>query len=189
MRIIAATNNNGKVKEIKRIFGDLGIEVSALQDEGFDIEVEETGDTFEKNALIKARAVAMLTDDIVMADDSGLCIDALDGRPGVYSARYAGEHGDSNANRKKLLENIKDKNREAYFSCILVLYRSDNTYEYREGKTYGKIIDEERGDTSFGYDCIFVSDDLGITFGEATNEDKNRVSHRYRALEQIKEIL
>ena len=113
----------------------------------------------------------------------------LDLEPGVYSARYAGSHGDSNANRKKLLENIKGKNREAYFSCTMVLYRSDNTYEYREGKTFGKITEEEIGDTSFGYDCIFMSDDLGVTFGEASSDDKNKVSHRYRALNQIKEII
>ena len=122
----------------------------------------------------------------VLADDSGLCCEGIDLAPGVYSARYAGEHGDSQANRNKLIENLKDKSKKAYFVCLMVLYRSDDTYSAKEGRTYGEIIDEERGNKDFGYDCIFLSDDLDKTFGEATSNEKNKVSHRFRALEQIK---
>ena len=190
--IVLASNNKHKISEVKSILND--VEILTLNDIGFSDEILENGETCLENALIKAKTISEYLqskkmDYDVLSDDSGLFCLGLNLEPGVYSARYASIGGDSSANRKKLLENIKDKNREAYFSCTLVLYRSDNTYEYREGKTYGKIIDEERGDTSFGYDCIFMSDDLGITFGEAMSEDKNRVSHRYRALEQIKEIL
>ena len=123
----------------------------------------------------------------VLADDSGLCVNALDGRPGIYSARYSGDH-DNQANRDKIRSELKDKeDRSAYFFCGIILYHQDGTYEYFEGKTTGTIIDEERGNKDFGYDCIFLSDDLNKTFGEATEEEKNSVSHRARALEQLKQ--
>lgn len=191
-KIVLASNNKHKVKEIKTILND--IEILTLNDIDYFDDIEETGETLLENALIKAETISRYLKDKkmdydVLADDSGLFCVGLDLTPGVYSARYAGEHGDDAANRRKLLENIKDKNRDAYFSCMMVIYHIDGTYEYREGKTYGKIIDEELGDTSFGYDCIFKSSDLGVTFGEASSEDKNKVSHRYRALIQIKEII
>ena len=123
----------------------------------------------------------------VLADDSGLCVNALDGRPGIYSARYSGDH-DNQANRDKIRSELNDKeDRSAYFFCGIILYHQDGTYEYFEGKTTGTIIDEERGNKDFGYDCIFLSDDLNKTFGEATEEEKNSVSHRARALEQLKQ--
>lgn len=191
-KIVLASNNVHKVKEIKEILND--VEILTLNDIKYYDEIEETGTTFLENALIKARTISEYLksknlDYDVLADDSGLCSLALDGAPGVYSARYVGEPSDSKANRNKLINELKDKNKEAYFNCTLVLYHDDDTYEYKEGKTYGKIIDEELGDTSFGYDCIFMSDDLNKTFGQATDEEKNKVSHRYRALEQIKELL
>ena len=124
----------------------------------------------------------------VLADDSGTVCKSLNGAPGIYSARYSGDHN-FESNRKKLIKDLNGKDNSAYFNCTMVLYHIDGTYQYSEGKTYGKIISEERGDTSFGYDCIFLSDDLGITFGEATEEEKNKVSHRYRALVKIKEFL
>ena len=190
--IVLASNNKHKISEVKSILSD--IEILTLNDIGFNDEIEENGNTCLENALIKAKTVSEYLQSKgiyydVLSDDSGLFCIGLDLEPGVHSARYASVHNDSVANRRKLLENINGKNKEAYFSCTLVLYRSDNTYEYREGKTFGKIIDEELGDTSFGYDCIFMSDDLGVTFGEASSEDKNKVSHRYRALNQIKEII
>jgi len=188
-KIVLASNNRHKINEVKEIFDD--IEILTLSDIGYDEEIEETGLTFFANALIKAQTVSKYLKENglnydVLADDSGLCCEALDLAPGIYSARYAGEHGDSQANRDKLLVELKDKNRKAYFLCTIVLYRIDDSYITKEGRTYGKIINEERGNKDFGYDCIFLSDDLGKTFGEATSVEKNKVSHRYRALEQLK---
>lgn len=190
-KIVLASNNKHKVSEIKSILND--VEILTLSDIGYFDEIEETGNTSLENALIKAEVVSKYLKEKgleydVLADDSGLFCIGLDLEPGIYSARYAGNHDDA-SNRRKLLENIKGKNREAYFCCTMVIYYIDGTYEYREGKTYGEIIEEELGDTSFGYDCIFKSIDLGKTFGEATNEEKNKVSHRYRALIQIKKII
>ena len=190
-KIVLASNNKHKVKEIKEILSD--IELLTLNDIGFNEEIDETGTTFLENALIKAETVSNFLknnnlDYDVLSDDSGLSCIALDGKPGVYSARYASDH-DIKLNRTKLISDLKDKDKKAYFNCTLVLYHIDGKYEYAEGKTYGTIIEEEKGDTSFGYDCIFLSDDLKKTFGEATDQEKNSVSHRFRALEQIKKYL
>ena len=191
-KIVLASNNKHKIKEFKEILKT--IEILTLNDIEFFDEIEETGNTFLENALIKASVISKYLKDKgldydVIADDSGLCCISLDLAPGVYSARYSGGHGNDKDNRDKLINDLKDKDRTAYFNCTIVLYHIDGTYDYKEGKTYGKIIDEEIGDTSFGYDCIFLSDDLGKTFGEATSEEKNSISHRYRALEQIKELI
>ena len=190
-KIVLASNNKHKIKEFKEI---LGVHILTLNDIGYLEEIEETGTTFLENALIKASTISEYLktkglDYDVLADDSGICCDSLKGAPGIYSARYAGGHDNAKANRAKLIEDLKVKDNKAYFNCTIVLYHIDGTYEYKEGRTYGKIIDEERGDTSFGYDCIFLSDDLGKTFGEVSSEEKNSVSHRFRALEQIKELL
>ena len=190
-KIVLASNNKHKVKEIKEILSD--IELLTLNDIGFNEEIDETGTTFLENALIKAETVSNFLknnnlDYDVLSDDSGLSCIALDGKPGVYSARYASDH-DIKLNRTKLISDLKDKDKKAYFNCTLVLYHIDGKYEYAEGKTYGTIIEEEKGDTSFGYDCIFLSDDLKKTFGEATDQEKNSVSHRFRALKQIKKYL
>lgn len=190
-KIVLASNNKHKVKEIKEMLSD--IELLTLNDIGFNEEIDETGTTFLENALIKAETVSNFLknnnlDYDVLSDDSGLSCIALDGKPGVYSARYASDH-DIKLNRTKLISDLKDKDKKAYFNCTLVLYHIDGKYEYAEGKTYGTIIEEEKGDTSFGYDCIFLSDDLKKTFGEATEQEKNSVSHRFRALKQIKKYL
>lgn len=190
-KIVLASNNKHKIKEFNEI---LCVEILTLDEINYLEEIEETGTTFLENALIKASTISKYLKDKgldydVLADDSGLCCDALNGAPGIYSARYAGEHGNGNLNRNKLIEDLKDKDKTAYFNSTIVLYHIDGTYEYKEGRTYGKIIEEELGDTSFGYDCIFLSDDLGKTFGEASSEEKNSVSHRARALEQIKELI
>lgn len=190
-KIVLASNNKHKIKEFNQI---LGVEILTLDDIGYLEEIEETGTTFLENALIKASTISEYLkenglDYDVLADDSGLCCAALNGAPGIYSARYAGGHGNIKANRDKIVEELNGKDKTAYFNCTIVLYHADGTYEYEEGKTYGKIIEEELGDTSFGYDCIFLSDDLGKTFGEASSEEKNMVSHRARALSQIKELL
>ena len=191
-KIVLASNNIHKIKEFMEILDH--VEILTLSDIEYLEEIEETGETFLDNALIKASTISKYLksknlDYDVLADDSGLCCIGIDLGPGVYSARYAGEHVTPKDNRDKLIEELKVKDKTAYFICTIVLYHIDGTYEYTEGKTYGKIIDEERGDTSFGYDCIFLSDDLGKTFGEATAVEKNSVSHRARALEQIKELI
>lgn len=190
-KIVLASNNKHKIKEFKEI---LEMDILTLNDIEFFEEIEETGSTFLENALIKARTISFYLknkdlDYDVISDDSGLCCEALNGNPGIYSARYSGGHGNDKTNREKLINDLKDKDKTAYFNCTIVLYHIDGTYDFKEGKTYGKIIDEEIGDTSFGYDCIFLSDDLGKTFGEASSEEKNQVSHRYRALSKIKELL
>jgi len=191
-KIVLASNNKHKIKEFNEILNDY--EILSLRDIGYFEDIVEDGNSFFENSMIKAQAVMEFLRTKgelrpVIADDSGLCVNALGGAPGIYSARYSGDHDDS-ANRKKLIEDLKQKeDKSAYFNCTLVVLYPDGEYKTVEGKVYGKIIDEERGDTSFGYDCLFMSDDLGKTFGEATNEEKNSVSHRGRALQKLKEIL
>ena len=188
-KIVVATNNSHKLKEIKEILK--GYEILSLKDIDFNDEIVEDGNSFEENALIKARTVQNYLknknlDYLVMADDSGICCDALNGEPGIYSARYAGEHDDK-ANRKKLIKELEGKDKTAYFNCTIVLYYPNDSYKVFVGKTYGKIIEEEKGESGFGYDPIFYSNDLNKTFAEATEEEKNSVSHRGRALEKMKE--
>lgn len=186
-KIILASNNEHKIKEFSQIFSDK--QVLSLKDIGYENEIEETGKTFLENALIKAKTISKFLKEkgifaSVIADDSGLCVEALNGEPGVYSARYAGEHGNKVENRKKLLKKLEGiKNRKAYFNCTLVKYFPSGMYIVAEGKTYGQIIHEEQGDKSFGYDCLFLSDDLNKVFGLATSEEKNSVSHRNRAIQ------
>lgn len=188
-KLVVASGNKGKIKEIKAILGDR-YEVVSMRDEGCFLDVEETGATFTENALIKARAVSEYLHEDVISDDSGLMVESLNGAPGVYSARYAGEHGNDALNRKTLLENLQGvSNRRAKFVSAVVLYRADGTHIVGTGETLGVITDKERGDNGFGYDSLFLSDDLGITFGEASDEQKNAVSHRYRALKNLIEKL
>lgn len=190
MRIVVATSNSGKVRELQAILGDLGVEVVSQADVGVDIEIEETGDTFEKNALIKAKTVAMMCDDPVIADDSGLCVDALDGAPGVYSARYAGEGAsDEEKINKVLMELGETKNRKAKFVSVMAMVFPDGVEITASGETYGQITYEAQGENGFGYDPIFYSDDLKKTFAEADDEEKNKVSHRARALQALYEKL
>lgn len=189
-KIIIATNNIHKLKEFNRIYFDK--ELLSLHDIGFIDDIEETGATFLENALIKAKAVheyAMSKELMypVIADDSGLEVDALDGAPGVYSARYASEHNPKK-NRDYLLEQLKGcENKSAHFTCCLVKYFPNKEFIYAYGRTDGFIVDEERGDASFGYDCIFYSLDLNKTFGEASENEKNGVSHRARAIKKLQE--
>lgn len=183
MRIIAATGNANKLREISEIFTPLGFEVVSQADAGFDIEVEETGSTFAKNALIKARAVAMLCDDYVIADDSGLCVDALGGRPGVLSARYAGDGASDSDKINKLLGELDgEANRRAKFVCAIAFIYPDSREIVTQGEVSGMILKEPRGENGFGYDPVFFSDELSKTFAQASNEEKNSVSHRARAL-------
>lgn len=190
--IVLATNNQHKLKEFKKMIVDYNI--ITLNDIKYYDEIEETGSTFEENALIKAETIHKYLknqnlDYIVIAEDSGLCVDALNGAPGIYSARYAGGHGNDQKNRNKLINELEGKDRSAYFICTIMLYYPNGEHKTFVGKTYGKITTEELGSKDFGYDCIFYSDDLNKTFGEATEDEKNSVSHRSRAIkEMLKEL-
>jgi len=190
MKIIAATKNKGKISELKEILGKYGFDVVSQDEVGIDAEVCETGKTFLENALIKARAIAMLCDDAVIADDSGLCVNALGGEPGIYSARYSGEHGNDNENKKKLLDNMRDKeDRSAYFECAMALIMPDGNEITAGGRTCGKILETPEGDGGFGYDPLFYSDEICKCFGVASADEKNSVSHRSKALKGICEKL
>ena len=194
MNIIVATKNQNKVREITKMFSPLGFNVMSQEDAGIDVDIEETGDTFAKNALIKARAVAMLCDDCVLADDSGLCVEALDGRPGVYSARYAGPGATDLEKIEKLLIEMQDKtNRKAKFVTNIAFIFPDGREIVTQGEVSGKILREPVGSNVFGYDPIFYSTELEKTFAQAEMDEKNRISHRGRALsalyDELKKII
>ncbi len=186
--IVLATNNAHKLQEIKDMMQ--GYSIVSLQDIGFVGDIAETGTTMEANAKIKATTIAEFCkekglDYAVMADDSGLCVNALGGAPGVNSARYAGDHNDE-ANRQKLLEELKGRfDRMANYECV-ICYVDGSVVRTFVGRTYGEITTEKIGDESFCYDCLFYSADLKKTFGQATEEEKNAVSHRGRAVEKLK---
>ena len=184
MKLVVASGNAHKLREIAEIFTDF--QVCSQKEMGFDEDVEETGVTFAENALIKARAACKALGCMALADDSGLCVDALDGAPGVFSARYCGYHGSDQENRAVLMKNMQEKtNRNAHFTSAIAIVYPDGRELIAEGHTYGKILDCQTGNGGFGYDCLFFSDDLQKSFGEATAEEKNRVSHRFRALQAM----
>lgn len=181
-KIIVASSNKGKISEIKAIFHEA--EIIPMSELGFDEEIEETGETFKENAKIKAYAIAEKYSLPALADDSGLCVEALGGAPGVYSARFSGE-GDA-GNRKLLLKRMEHiTKRRAYFESAVCLCMPDGRTYFGEGRTYGRILQEEIGENGFGYDCLFYSDDLKKSFGAASEDEKNSVSHRYRALTDL----
>lgn len=183
-KLVVATGNTHKLREISQIFTEF--EVVSQKQMGFCEEVEESGSTFAENALIKARAASRALCCVALADDSGLCVEALGGAPGIYSARYAGHHGADKENRDLLLKNMQGVvDRRAYFNSAVALVYPDGRELVAEGRTYGRILTEEQGDGGFGYDCIFESDDLHKSFGLATAEEKNGVSHRFRALQAM----
>lgn len=190
--IVIASNNKHKIKEFRDVLTEY--DIITLNDIGYDNDIEENGKTFKENAIIKAETIHKYIKQqgleyIVMADDSGLCVESLNGEPGVFSARYAGEHGNNEANRRKLQKKLIGKKRDAYFICSIAVFYPNGEYKTFEGKTYGKITEEELGNKEFGYDCIFYSNDLNKTFGQATEEEKNKVSHRGRAImEMVKGI-
>lgn len=191
-KIVLASNNKHKIAEFKKIIVDY--EIISMEEIGFKDDIIEDGETFLDNALIKARTIHNYLKDrnldyIVISDDSGLCCNGLNGEPGIHSARYSGVHGNNQENRNKLLKNLLGKNRDAYFECNIVVYYPSGEYKYFKGITEGTITQNEMGKKDFGYDCIFYSNDLGKTFGDASEEEKNSVSHRGRAIEKmLKEI-
>lgn len=185
-RIAVATGNKGKLKEIKEIFKD--IELVSMRELGFEGDIEETGNNFRANAQIKAEFIAKMFDMPALADDSGLCVYALRGAPGIYSARFSGK-GEAE-NRKLLLNYLQQvSDRRAHFECAVCLCLPDGRSYFGQGRTYGSILTEETGTQGFGYDSLFYSDDLKKSFGLATEQEKNSVSHRFRALMDLKRLL
>lgn len=190
MKLAIATNNQHKLQEIRAILGDSFDELLSLKDLGIDVDVEETGTTLEENALIKARAILALSGIATLADDTGLMVDALNGAPGVYSARYAGEEHNDAKNRALLLKNLDGvKDRSAHFATVIALCYPDGKTLTASGRVNGEILLSERGTEGFGYDSLFFSTELGKTFAEATQAEKNSVSHRGRALRAMLELV
>lgn len=191
-RIIFATGNAGKIREINAIMADTGMEVVSMKDAGIQIDVEENGKTYEENALIKARAAAAVSEDIVMADDSGLEIDYLNGEPGIYSARYLGENTSyriKNADLVSRLEGVPDDKRTARFVCAIAAVLPDGRELTVRAAIEGRIGYEEKGANGFGYDPIFYVPEFQKTTAELTETEKNEVSHRGKALRLMKEEL
>jgi len=184
MKFVLASNNKKKIAELRTILSSLmpDCEVLSLKDIGYTDDIEETGETFEENSKIKASVPASLG-CIGIADDSGLCVDALDGAPGVRSARYSGGNDSDNINKLlKELENVPDEKRGAKFVCVMTAVFPDGKVISARGEAHGVILHEKRGDDGFGYDPVFYSTDLNKTFAEAEPDEKNKVSHRGRAL-------
>lgn len=190
MKLAIATNNQHKLQEIRAILGDSFEELLSLKDLDIDVDVEETGTTLEENALIKARAILALSGIATLADDTGLMVDALNGAPGVYSARYAGEEHNDAKNRALLLKNLDGvKDRSAHFATVIALCYPDGKTLTASGRVNGEILLSEHGTEGFGYDSLFFSTELGKTFAEATQAEKNSVSHRGRALRAMLELV
>lgn len=189
MKLVLATKNSGKVVEFRRILEELcatNLEVLGLDSYPEIGDIEETGKTFEENSLLKARTISKLTGLPALADDSGICVDALNGAPGLYSARYSG-NGDA-ANNQKLLEALKDvpdEKRTAYFICVAAFVRPDGFERIEEGRFYGKILHEVVGSGGFGYDPLFQPDGLNCSSAELSAEEKDAISHRGKAMRAI----
>ena len=190
MDVVIATGNKGKVKEFKKLLKGCFDKVYSAAELGIPTDVEETGGTFAENSLIKARHVKAQTSMAALADDSGLMVDCLDGAPGVYSARYAGENADDQSNRKKLFNEMRGAaDRSARFVCALTLILPDGEIITADGETKGHITESEEGSSGFGYDVMFFSDELGKSFGMADDAEKNSVSHRAKAAAALAEKL
>lgn len=197
-KLILASNNKKKIKEMKEILKKLDVEVKSLENENINIDVIEDGHTFEENAKKKAKEIYEFLlergdkDFIVLADDSGLTVEYLNGEPGIYSARYAGEHGNDAKNNEKLLgklKNVKKEDRSAKFICQLAMFTETGEYYKVTGEANGYIIEELHGEGGFGYDPLFFFEPLNKTFAELTSEEKNEISHRGNALKELKKII
>lgn len=195
-KIVAATKNKGKIEEIKHILSELPVEIISMDEEGIDINIVENGQTFEENALIKARAVRKHTAAIVLADDSGLMVDALDGAPGVYSSRFAGELSNDSENNHKLLsmlEGVAEGQRTARFVCIIAVVLPNGKEFCVTGECEGIIWYNPIGNNGFGYDPLFYLPEYKKTMAELEPEIKNEISHRAKALKkfaiEIKKLL
>ena len=189
MKLVLATKNSGKVIEFRRILAEFG--ATNLEVVGLDVfpeigDIEETGETFEENSLLKARTVCKLTGHSALADDSGICVDALNGAPGLFSARYSGK-GDEANNEKLLLElrDVPDEKRGAYFICVAAYVRPDGFEKVEEGRFYGKILHQLKGTGGFGYDPLFQPDGLNCSSAELSAQEKDAISHRGKAMRAI----
>lgn len=191
-KIIFATGNKDKMREIREILADMDVQVVSMKEAGIQADIVENGSTFEENAVIKAKTICEMTGEITLADDSGLEIDYLNKEPGIYSARYMGEDTSyhiKNANLIKRLEGVPDEKRTARFVCAVAAAFSDGRVETVRGTMEGRIGYEEKGENGFGYDPIFYLPEYGCTSAQLPREEKNRISHRGKALRAIKEEL
>jgi len=191
-RLLVATHNRGKMREYAALLADLPIEVTWLDAEGIELEVDETGATFAENAILKARAYAALSGLLTWADDSGLEVDALEGRPGVYSARYGGPGLSDDARYRALLAElagVPDAARTARFHCVVAIARPDGKLFTTDGTVEGTILHEARGSNGFGYDPVFFVPEYAASMAELSAEVKNRISHRARAAANARTIL
>ena len=191
-KVIFATGNEGKMKEIREILGDLDIRLLSLKDAGITADIEENGNSFEENAVIKATAIRDLTGEIVLADDSGLEIDYLNKEPGIYSARYMGEDTSyhiKNANLIERLNGVPDEKRTARFVCAIAAAFPDGTVRTVRAAMEGRIGYVEKGENGFGYDPIFYLPEYGCSSAELSMEEKNKISHRGKALRAIRDEL
>lgn len=189
-KVVFASHNAGKIKEIKELLQPFGINVKSALDMELP-DVEETGSTFAENSLLKSQTIAELTGLPCIADDSGLCVDALNGAPGVYSARYA-PNRDFDKGMEKLLAEMAqspNKSRKAHFSCVISLAFPNGGYELFEGRVDGHIATEKQGNGGFGYDPLFIPDGFAKSFAQMSKDEKNQVSHRGRAVEKLKAYL
>lgn len=191
-RIIFATGNAGKMREIRLILGDLGCEILSMKEAGADPEIVENGSSFGENAEIKARAVWQETGDIVLADDSGLVVDYIGGEPGIYSARYMGEETSYEIKNQNIIDRLseaKEEERAARFVCNIAAVLPDGSVIHTEETMEGRIAYEPAGSGGFGYDPILMLPEYGVTSAELTIEEKNRISHRGKALKAMKQQL
>lgn len=191
-RMIFATTNEGKMKEIRMIMADLGMEILSLKDLGIKVDIEENGTTFEENAIIKAKAICEMTGEMVLADDSGLEVDYMDKAPGVYSARYLGEDTPYSVKNQTIIDNLKDakdEERSARFVCAIAAAFPDGKVITTRATVEGYIGYEEKGTNGFGYDPLLYVPEYKMTTGEMDPELKNKISHRGKALEMMKEKL
>ena len=191
-KIVFATTNAGKIKEIKEILADFDVEIVSMNEMNIDVDVEENGTTFEENSLIKARAISKLTGLPALADDSGLEVDYLNGEPGIYSARYLGRDTDYDYKNNYIIDKLKDakdEERSARFVCVISLVLPDGREFVKKGVMEGRIGYEIKGENGFGYDPIFYLPQYGKTSAEISAEEKNKISHRGKALREMKELI
>ena len=190
--ILVSSNNADKLSEIKEVFKDENLKILSLKDGNINIDVIEDQDTLEGNALKKAKEIFLISKVPTISDDTGLFVEALNGEPGVYSSRYAGENVSYNDNCVKLLENmdgIPEQQRIAYFKCVICFYVWEDKYYMFDGICSGKIINEKRGSKGFGYDPLFIPAGFDKTFAEMDIDRKNEISHRGKALEKLRRFI